>query len=84
MGSGPSHDTSVLEQDALIQLLLFTRGYKWVPVRVEVDVFEKNLWSTTQAQDVYSPGSWERLQECYWHIDQGSNVKHTDTELKMC
>ena len=41
-GSIPGHYTCVIEQDAILQLLLFTQRYKWVPARVNVDiVFEK-------------------------------------------
>ena len=36
VGLGSGHDMCVLEQDALLQLFLFTQGYKWV--RVEVDI----------------------------------------------
>ena len=36
VGSNPDHDTCVLEQNAIIASLHPGRGYKWVPVRVEV------------------------------------------------
>ena len=34
-----------------------------------------SLWSATVAQVVYSTGSWDRLKDCYWVYDLGTNVK---------
>ncbi len=39
VGSNLGHGNCVLEQDALLVLLLLTWGYKWVPARVEVNMY---------------------------------------------
>ena len=39
----------VREQDTLLQLLLFTQGYNWVPARVEVDIVYEKATSALQA-----------------------------------
>ena len=36
MGLIPGHDTCVHGQDASLSELLFTQGYKWVPVRAKM------------------------------------------------
>ena len=56
--SNPGHDTCVLEQDTLQQLLLISKGYKWVLLRVEVDIVnEKVFGAPRQLGAAYSPGS---------------------------
>ena len=55
VGLNPGHGTGVLEQDALLQLLLFTQGYT---ARVEVDiVYKKATSAIQQLRAVYSTGS---------------------------
>ena len=55
VGSNPGHDTCVLEQDALLELLLVIQWFKWVPVRVEVDtVYDKAFGASWQLGAVYS------------------------------
>ena len=55
LGSNPGRDTCVLEQDTLLQLLLFPQGNKWVRARVEVDfVNEKAFGAPRQFGAVYS------------------------------
>ncbi len=80
MGSNPGHDICVLEQDTLLKLLLFTQGYKWVPARVEVDIVFEKAFGKPQQPGLYTPQG-ERLQECYWPNDQGTNVKRIETLL---
>ena len=59
-----------LEQDTLLWLLLFTKDYKWVPARVEVDiVFEKVF------------GAEKDYRNDYWPSDQGTNVKRIEALL---
>ena len=70
VGSNPSPDTCVLEQDTL--LLFLTQGYKWVQVDI---VYEKAFGTPRQLRAVYAPGSWERSKGCYWPNDQDINVK---------
>ena len=58
VGLNPGHGTCVLEQDALLVLLLFTPGYKCVPSRVVVGiVFAKAFGALWLPRPVYSPGS---------------------------
>ena len=48
VGSNPGRDTCVLEQDTLLQLLLFTQGCTWA-ARVEVDIVYEKATSALQA-----------------------------------
>ena len=55
MGSNPGRDTCVHEQYTLLQLLLFTEGYKWDPARVDVDIVNKKAFGAPrQLGAVYS------------------------------
>ena len=50
--------------------MLFTQGYKCVPASVELDnVYAKATGAPPQFMVVYSPGSRERLKECFWPND---------------
>ena len=44
VGSNPSRDTCVLKQNALLLLLFFTQGYKWVPMRVDADIVHEKAF----------------------------------------
>ena len=48
----PFFKISVLEQDALLSLLFFNKGFRWVPARLEVDiVYEKaRMWPPQGAE----------------------------------
>ena len=81
VGSNPGRDTCVHEQETLLQLLLFTQGYKWVPVRVEVDIVFEKATSPMAVGAAYFPGSWEILQDCYSPNDQDTNLKRIDALL---
>ena len=55
MGLNLGHDSCVLEQDTLLQLLLFTQGYKWVHVRVEVDIVSEKANEAPQQLELFTP-----------------------------
>ena len=62
VGSNPSHDTCALEQDTLLQLLLFIQGYKWVPARVEVDTVFEKAFGTPQQLRLYAPKELRKIK----------------------
>ena len=72
VGLNPGRGTCVLdEQDTLLQLLLFTQGYKCVPPRVEVDiVYEKVFGALRLSRELR-----KIKNECFWPNDQGTIVK---------
>ena len=53
LGSIPCHDTCVLEQDAFLELLLFTQEYKWVPAKVEVYIVYERAFGALGLPKLY-------------------------------
>ena len=55
-------------------------------LRVEIGIVYEKAFGALVARVVYSHGSRERLKECYWPSDQGTNVivKRIETVIVKC
>ena len=62
VGSNPDRSICVSSKTRYCTLLLFTQEYKWVPLRVEVDiVFGKGLPSATFHRGCILPGELRKI-----------------------